>query len=213
MSAPATAATAAARGLIRCHGCGLLSRRRGLRAGASACCPRCGSILEQRRPNSLSRTWALVIAAYICYVPANLYPVMIFSKLGQAEGDTILSGIEVMFAMGWYVVGGLIFFASIAVPMLKLVSLTGLLLSVQWRSSWRPRDRTVLYRVVESIGRWSMLDLFVVSLMVALIQLGAIATMQPGIGATFFAAVVILTLLAAMNFDPRLIWDQMEEPE
>ena len=206
-------ATAAARGLIRCHSCGLLSRRRGLRAGASASCPRCGSILEQRRPNSLSRTWALVIAAYICYVPANLYPVMIFSTLGKAEGDTILSGIEVMFAMGWYVIGGLIFFASIAVPMLKLLSLTGLLLSVQWRSSWRPRERTVLYRVVEYVGRWSMLDMFVVSLMVALIQLGAIAAMQPGVGATFFAAVVILTLLAAMSFDPRLIWDQMEEPE
>ncbi|MBW2282321.1 MAG: paraquat-inducible protein A [Deltaproteobacteria bacterium] len=210
MSAPATAA---ARGLIRCHGCERLSRRRRLGAGASASCSRCGTLLQQRQPDSLSRTWALVIAAYICYVPANLYPVMVFSRLGQPEGDTILSGVQVMFEMGWWAVGGLIFFASIVVPMAKLLSLTGLLLSVQWRSSWRPRERTVLYRVVEYIGRWSMLDMFVVSLMVALIQLGAVATMEPGIGATFFAAVVILTLLAALSFDPRLIWDQMEERE
>ena len=201
-------ATAASRGLVRCEGCALLSP---FDDGPDQHCARCGTALEQRSPNSLSRTWALLIAAYLCYVPANLYPVMVFSRLGEAEGDTILSGVQAMFAMGWWVVGGLIFFASIAVPMLKLLTLTGLLISVQRRSRWRTRDRTVLYRVVEYIGRWSMLDMFVVSLMVALVQLGAVASMEPGPGATFFAAVVILTLLAAMSFDPRLIWDQAGE--
>ena len=116
-----------------------------------------------------------------------------------------------MFAAGWYPVGVLIFFASITVPLLKLLSLIGLLISVQRRSHWRPRDRTVLYRVVEVIGRWSMLDMFVVSLTVALVQLGTVATVEPRIGAPFFAAVVVLTIFAAQSFDPRLIWDAMEE--
>lgn len=198
-------ARAIRQGLLRCEGCTLLSP-----VGTHSC-PRCDTGLEARRPDSLARTWALVIAASICYLPANLYPVMIYSQLGKAEGDTILSGVQLMFAMGWWAIGSLIFFASILVPLLKLLVLTGLLISVQRRSRWRPRDRTLLYRVVEYIGRWSMLDMFVVSLMVALVQLGAIANMEPGPGATFFAAVVILTLFAAMSFDSRLIWDRMEE--
>jgi paraquat-inducible protein A len=199
-------ARAADAGLLRCEGCALLSPR------PAAICPRCETPLEVRRRDSLSRTWALVIAASICYVPANLYPVMVFNQLGKSEGDTILSGVQVMFAMGWYPIGGLIFFASILVPLAKLLTLTGLLLSVQFRSRWRPRERTLLFRIVEYVGRWSMLDMFVVSLMVALVQLGGVASMEPGTGATFFAAVVILTLFAAMSFDPRLIWDRMKEP-
>jgi paraquat-inducible protein A len=152
-----------------------------------------------------------VIAASILYLPANIYPVMEVTGPGGSEADTILSGVQAMFAVGWYAVGALIFFASITVPLLKLASLIGLLISVQRRSHWRPRDRTVLYRVVEIVGRWSMLDMFVVSLMVALLQLGAVATVEPRIGATFFAAVVVLTMFAAQTFDPRLIWDAMEE--
>jgi paraquat-inducible protein A len=116
-----------------------------------------------------------------------------------------------MFAAGWYPVGLLIFFASITVPILKILTLMGLLISVQRRSHWRPRDRAVLYRVVEIIERWSMLDVFVVSIMVALVQLGAVAATEPRIGASFFAAVVVLTMFAAGSFDPRLIWDAMEE--
>jgi paraquat-inducible protein A len=159
----------------------------------------------------LTRSWALLIAAIICYVPANLYPVMEVAGPGGSEADTILSGVQAMFAAGWYPVGLLIFFASITVPILKILSLMGLLISVQRRSHWRPRDRAVLYRVVEIIGRWSMLDMFVVSVMVALVQLGAVANVEPRIGATFFACVVVFTIFAAQSFDPRLIWDAMEE--
>ena len=174
-------------------------------------CSRCGTRLHLRKPQSLQRSWALVITAIILYVPANLYPVMYVGKLGTSEGDTILSGVQAMFAAGWYPVGILIFFASVMVPLLKLVSLTFLLTSVQLRSSWNPRQRTILYRIVEYVGRWSMLDMFVVSLTVALIQLGAVANVQPGPGATWFAGVVMTTMFAAMSFDPRIIWDSIDK--
>jgi paraquat-inducible protein A len=198
-------------GLVRCGSCEKLLRTRPLPPGARARCPRCGAALSRRTPRSLARTWALLIAACISYIPANLYPVMEVGGPGGSEADTILSGVQAMFAAGWYPVGLLIFFASITVPLLKILTLIGLLISVQRRSLWRPRDRAVLYRVVEIIGRWSMLDMFVVSIMVALVQLGAVATVEPRIGATFFAAVVLLTIFAAQSFDPRLIWDAMEE--
>jgi paraquat-inducible protein A len=205
------AASAAAASLLRCHGCAKLSRAGQVPAGHEARCSRCGTGLHLRKPNSLARTWAFVIAAVIFYIPANLYPIMTVERLGKAESDTILSGIQALFAAGWYPVGILIFFASITVPMLKLIGLTYLLLSVRRRSRWRPRDRTVLYRLIEYVGRWSMIDMFVTSLLVALVKLGAVATIVPGVGATCFAAVVVLTMFAAMSFDPRLIWDSMEE--
>ena len=186
MSAALTATRA---GLVRCGSCEKLLRARPLPPGARARCPRCGAGLSRRKPQSLARSWALLIAAIICYVPANLYPVMEVAGPGGSEADTILSGVQAMFAAGWYPVGLLIFFASI------------------------PRDRAVLYRVVEIVGRWSMLDMFVVSVMVALVQLGAVANVEPRIGATFFAAVVVLTIFAAQSFDPRLIWDAMEEEQ
>jgi paraquat-inducible protein A len=206
-----SAATAAGAGLVRCGSCDLLLRAKAMPTGGRASCPRCGATIAQRKPGSLSRTWALVIAACVLYVPANVFPVMIVTGPGGSQADTILSGVQSMFAMGWYVVGGLIFFASITVPVLKLTILISLLVSVERRTRWRPRDRTVLYRVVEVVGRWSMLDMFVVSLTVALVQLGAVANVEPGIGATFFAGVVVLTIFAAASFDPRLIWDAMEE--
>lgn len=203
--------TAASAGLIRCTGCEMLSRASALPAGCVGRCSRCGTRLHLRKPQSLQRAWALVLTAYVFYIPANLYPVMYTGKLGHSEGDTILSGVQSMFAVGWWAVGTLIFFASITVPLLKLVSLTFLLTSVQIGSRWNPRQRTVIYHLVEYIGRWSMLDMFVVSLTVALIQLGAVANVQPGPGATWFAGVVVITMLAAMSFDPRLIWDPIEE--
>lgn len=204
---------AAESGFVRCDSCERLWPAADLTKGALAACSRCGAALSSRKPNSLARTWALLIAATICYVPANLFPVMIVSGPGGSEADTILSGVLAMYAAEWYTIGTLIFFASITVPVLKILSLFGLLLSVQRRSSWKPRDRTRLYRIVEIVGRWSMLDMFVVSLTVALVQLGVVATVDPGIGASFFAAVVVLTMFAASSFDPRLIWDAMEENE
>ena len=202
-----------AAGFVRCNSCERLWAAIDLPRGGHAYCRRCGAALARRKPNSLARTWALLIAAVICYVPANLFPVMVVAGPGGSEADTILSGVQSMFAAGWYVIGGLIFFASITVPVLKIVSLFGLLVSVQRGSRWNPRDRTRLYRIVEVVGRWSMLDMFVVSLTVALVQLGVVASVEPGIGASFFAAVVVLTIFAASSFDPRLIWDAMEENE
>jgi paraquat-inducible protein A len=147
------------------------------------------------------------------YLPANLFAMMVVEHAGSSQSDTILSGVQEMVAMGWYPVALLIFIASITVPLVKLVSLTGLLISVQRRSSWRPRDRAVLYRVVELIGRWSMLDVFVLTLLIALVQLGSLMTIEVGRAGTFFAAVVVFTILAARSFDPRLVWDAMEEHE
>jgi paraquat-inducible protein A len=203
--------SASTAGFVRCDSCERLWPAGKVPEGSIAYCRRCGASLARRKANSLARTWALLIAATICYVPANLFPVMIVSGPGGSEADTILSGVQAMYAAGWYVIGTLIFFASITVPVLKILSLFGLLVSVQRRSRWNPRDRTRLYRIVEIIGRWSMLDMFVVSLTVALVQLGVVATVEPGIGASFFAAVVVLTIFAAASFDPRLIWDAMEE--
>lgn len=203
--------SAANAGFVRCSGCELVSRMVPLPEGCTANCSRCGSRLNSRQPQSLERATALVIAAFILYIPANLYPVMYVSRLGRSEGDTILSGVQSMFAAGWWVIGALIFFASVTVPLLKLTFLSILLISVKLRRQVFPRQRTTVYKIVEYIGRWSMLDMFVVSLTVALIQLGAVAEVQPGPGATWFGGVVVLTMLAAMSFDPRLIWDELEE--
>jgi paraquat-inducible protein A len=196
---------------VRCASCERLHTEPQLPAGARAQCTRCGALLARRKADSLTRSWAFLLAALVCYVPANLLPVMVVSGPGGSQADTILSGVESMFAAGWYEVAVLIFFASITVPVLKILSLIFLLVSVQRRSSWRPEERTRLYRIVEIVGRWSMLDMFVVSLSVALVQLGAVANVEPATGAVFFAAVVVLTLFAARSFDPRLIWDGIEE--
>jgi paraquat-inducible protein A len=195
------------RTLVGCHACDQVCR---LPPGKHARCPRCGAALHRRKLHSLARTWALVLAACILYVPANLLPVMTVTSFGKGEPDTILSGVKVLIAAGMWPVALLVFFASITVPVLKMVALVFLLISVQRQSRWRPRDRTVLYRVVESVGRWSMVDIFMISILVALVNLGAIASILPGPGAIAFAAVVILTMLAAMTFDPRLIWDVQE---
>lgn len=203
--------TAAAASLVRCHDCGLVSADRPLPPGHVAHCGRCDAPMHLRKPNSLARTWSLLIAAYIFYIPANVLPVSTVVWMGQGEPDTILSGVKVLFAHGDAPVALLLFFASIMVPMLKMIALTWLLLAVHFKSVWRPRDRTVLYRLVEVIGRWSMLDIFVISLLVALVKLEALASIEAGPGAVAFCAVVVLTIFAAESFDPRLMWDAMED--
>ncbi|MCF8003236.1 MAG: paraquat-inducible protein A [Chromatiaceae bacterium] len=170
-------------------------------------CPRCRDILHQRKPKSLQRTWALVLAALAFYIPANVYPVMTVTSLGQTQSDTILSGVVFLLDHGMLPLAAILFIASIFVPLLKLLILIFLLLSVQFGSRWRPRDRTRLYRITEAIGRWSMVDVYVVTILVALVHLGNLASIQAEAGAVFFCAVVILTMFAAMAFDPRLIWD------
>jgi paraquat-inducible protein A len=196
--------------LLSCHACDQVVRARALRHHARLKCPRCGAALHRRKPNSLTRTWALVLTASILYIPANLLPVMTVISFGRGHPDTILSGVTTLIAAGMWPVALLVFFASITVPVLKLTGLSYLLISIHRRSPWRPRDRTLLYRVIESVGRWSMVDIFMISILVGLVSLDAIATIEPGAGAIAFAAVVIITMFASMSFDPRLIWDRQE---
>ena len=194
----------------QCHRCGLVSRLAATDGGQR--CPRCHAKLHRRKPGSISRTSALVLAGIVLYVPANLYPIMTVIFFGRGEPDTILSGVVRLFEAGMWPLALLVFFASITVPVLKLAGLSFLLLSVQRRWRWRPRQRTLLYRVIDAVGRWSLIDIFMISILVALVKLGAIATVEPGVGATAFAAVVVITMFAATAFDPRLIWDAMEGP-
>jgi paraquat-inducible protein A len=192
---------------LSCRGCGLV-----LSAAAElAPCPRCGAKLHRRRPNSLTRCAALVATAIILYIPANVYPVMTIISFGSGFPSTIIEGVKELLAGGMWPLALLVFFASITVPVLKLLGLIFLMLSVRFKSRWRLRDRTLLYRIVDAIGRWSMIDIFMVSILVALVRAGSIATIEPGVGATSFAAVVIITMMAAMSFDPRLMWDAAEE--
>jgi paraquat-inducible protein A len=159
----------------------------------------------------VSRSWALLIAAYILYIPANLLPIMETSSLFGAEKDTILSGVIFLWHSGSWDLALVVFIASIMVPLLKLMALTVLLVSVQRRSVWRPVQRTRLYRLVELVGRWSMLDIYVVTVLAALVQIGSLATIKAGPAVVPFGAVVVLTMFAAQQFDPRLIWDPLQK--
>ena len=201
------------RALISCHDCDQLTVLPLLAARARAHCPRCGATMHRRKPDSLARTWALVVAAAILYIPANLLPVMTVVYFGRGEPDTILSGVKALFGAGMWPVALLVFFASITVPVLKLIGLTFLLITAQRRSTWRLRDRGLMYRIIEQVGRWSMVDIFMISILVALVNLGTVATFAPGVGAICFAGVVIITMFASMSFDPRLIWDAEESSD
>ena len=177
-------------------------------------CLRCGAPLHARKPNSVARTWALVFAAAILYVPANLYPIMTITLLGRSSTHTILDGVETLFSAGLWEIGAVVFVASIAVPLLKLLGLSHLLVSLRLRAPRRSEtERTRLYRIISYIGRWSMVDIFMLSILLALVHLGTLATIDPGIAATCFAAVVVITIFAAEAFDPRLIWDRIGRSE
>lgn len=202
--------TAAKLGLMNCHSCGLLSKT-AVKVPISMTCPRCGKALHQRKPRSISYTWAFLIAAYIMYIPANLLPIMTTISLGNVKSDTIISGVNYLLVSGSWPLALIIFIASVFVPVLKLFILTFLVLSVQLKSQWRPADRTRLYRITEVVGRWSMVDIYVVALMVALVNIQGLADIDAGPGAIAFGAVVVLTMIAAMVFDPRLIWDNIEK--
>jgi paraquat-inducible protein A len=197
--------SAAGLGLLACDTCGLVSRPPA--AGAEACCPRCGSALHARKPDSLARTTALLIASYILIVPANLMPVMETGSMFGSQKDTIMSGIVYLWVSGSPPLAVVVFIASIVVPLVKLIALTYLVISVKRRSRKLRTQRTHLYRLLEFIGRWSMLDIYVVTLLSALVQLQAFARITPGPAAVAFGAVVVLSMLATMAFDPRLIWD------
>lgn len=196
-------ATCAQLGLCACYRCGAVWAD----AEYGQACARCGTKLRERKPDSIRRTWALLLAASIMYLPANLLPVMITSSLLGTQPDTIMSGIIYFWVSGSYGLAALIFTASFFVPLFKLAALFVLVTTSQRRSTWRQRERAVLYRVLEIIGRWSMLDVFVVSLLAGLVHLKGLAVVTAGLGIAAFAAVVVLTMLASLSFDPRLIWD------
>jgi paraquat-inducible protein A len=203
-------------GLVHCHACGAVCR---LPAAALAAvptlthvhtlghCPRCRAALHRRKPHSIARTWALLVAALILYVPANVLPVMYTTMLGRGGESTILGGVVDFWHEGSIDIALIIFIASVAVPSTKFVVLSLLLITVQRASLWAPVARARMYRLVELIGYWSMLDVVVVALVCALVQFEALGIAEPRLGIVFFGATVVLTMLAATTFDPRLIWD------
>ena len=198
-------------GLIGCHACGAVYRMPAPQVDAQPRCVRCHVRLYSRKPNSLTRAWALLIAAAILYLPANLIPIMTTSTLLQQRDDTIMSGVIALWQAGSPEIAVVVFVASIVVPIAKIAVLAMLLVTVQRQSGWRQHERAKLYRFVEFIGYWSMLDVFVVALLVGLVHFRGFADVQPGGGAVAFAAVVVLTMIASKSFDPRLIWDASTE--
>ncbi|MCP3705672.1 PqiA/YebS family transporter subunit [Paraburkholderia sp. CNPSo 3274] len=202
------AITAQRAGLVGCHACALVQRR--IEGEAHQRCSRCQHVLHERRPDSLARTASLLLAAAFAYIPANLLPIMHASSVGGSEDDTILGGVAYFWTSGDWPLAVVVFVASVLVPVLKLVVLTLLTVAASHGSGWRARERSILYRLVERIGRWSMLDVFVVALTVTLVHFGSLAVITAGPAALAFGAVVILTMLASHQFDPRLIWDNVD---
>lgn len=202
-------ATALRSGLFLCGVCDLLNRKGD--DGLRCCCARCGATLHARTPNSLPRTWALLIAAAVLYVPANLLPVLHTGTLFNQQTDTIMSGVVHLWVTGSWGLSIIVFIASIVVPLAKLLSLGHLAWAAQRRSTLGVQKRANLYRATHYIGRWSMVDIYVGATLVALVHLGPFANIEPGPGAIAFGAVVVLTMLATMSFDPRLTWDALDD--
>lgn len=194
-------------GIVVCTECHLLCRHS---PGEPQHCRRCGARLHVRRPDSIVRTWALLLTAALLYIPANLLPIMTVSLFGQGRPATIMEGVLELIQAGMLPIALVVFVASILVPTFKLVGIALLLYSVQRHLPLSPRQRIFMFRFIEWIGRWSMLDIFVIAILVALVRFGNLASIEAGAGAMAFAAVVILTMLAAITFDPRLIWDNTD---
>jgi len=173
-------------------------------------CSRCSSLFYQRKPNSLQYTLAWTIAALIAFIPANLYPIMIIYSLGVPDASTILSGIGSFIDHGLYPIAVIIFTASIIVPLIKIVGLFFLVFKVYVGERLKPEKHTKIYHVLEFLGPWSMLDVFVVALMVAVVELGFVSTVEAGPAINYFTLTVIFTMIAATSFDPRLLWDEKE---
>ena len=176
-----------------------------------AFCPRCGGALSVRKIDSIRRTWAFLLTAMILYLPANLYPIMTVTSLGKGEPDTILSGIESLYSQGLWYLALIVFLASIFVPLVKILGLGLLLLSVQFKAVRQPVHATKLYHFIERVGRWSMLDVFMVSIMIAVVSLGNVAKVYADVGLRFFGLVVIFTMFATLSFDCRLLWDTSQD--
>jgi paraquat-inducible protein A len=199
--------TAAAQGLATCHTCLKLA------PVSLHECPRCGAALHLRKPESLQRTVALLITSFLFYIPANMLPITRTISFGKPEDGTVLDGVLFMWHHGAYPVAIVIFVASIFVPMAKMLAISWLCWTASQGKQAGRRGRATIYRITEFVGRWSMVDVFVVAILVALIHLGSLLTILPGAAALTFAMMVILTMIAAHAFDPRLIWDEIEETD
>jgi len=200
-----TKANALAQGFIRCHDCGCLLKT----VDHPSACPRCDSQLHPRRPHSLQRTTAFLFSSFFLYIPANIFPIMTVNQFGAGDPHTIAGGIIELIDSGMIPIGLLVLVASILVPSSKLIGITLLLLCAHFRWQINARRWTVMYRVIAFVGRWSMLDIFMISILVDLVNSGSVQIIA-GPAATAFAAVVILTMFAAENFDPRLLWDNQK---
>ncbi|SHG81525.1 paraquat-inducible protein A [Cognatiyoonia sediminum] len=199
--------TAREAGLVACRRCGQVE------VISAPHCQRCGSALQSRDERSLQKVWAWLIAGMIVYIPANLYPMLITRSLGHTSDSTIFGGVVELVELGSYDIAFVVFFASVVIPIGKFIAIIYLAISVQRRSILNMHQRHKLYEVIEFIGRWSMIDVFVVAILSALVQLDSIATINPGIAAVSFALSVLFTMLAAQSFDPRLIWDASRNTE
>ena len=204
------AVRADALGVIGCEICGLVMSRP--RSSSAGFCPRCHGAVHRRKPDSLRRCWAYLIAAAILYIPANVLPVLRTTQGFDRSSDTILSGVVALWRAGSWDLALIVFTASIVVPLLKIGTMLLLLVTTQRGSTAHRPERTRLYRIMEFIGHWSMLDVFAVALLVALVHFGPLAQVEPGGGIIAFGAVVVLTMLSTMSFDPRLIWDAPAAP-
>lgn len=198
--------TALQAGLARCDYCGALHRLREVDS-----CRLCGAKVYSRKRNSLQRTWAFLLVGLMAYIPANLYPIMLTSSISGNTSDTIFSGIVTLAESGSLFVAIVVFVASVAIPVSKFVIIAGLALSLHFRWDMSEHSRHVLHTITEFIGRWSMIDVFVVAVLAALIQLGAILTIEPGAGINAFALSVVFTMFSATSLDPRLIWDTKKD--
>ena len=203
MSFPA--ASAAGQGLALCHTCHHLDEVE------LHNCSRCGSQLHLRNTDSLQRTVALLITAMVLYIPANVLPIMNTVQLGAGEPATILGGVVILIKMKSYPIAGVIFLASVMVPIAKMIALWYLVACAYRKDAIGAQQRTVIYRLTEFVGKWSMVDVFVVAILVALVRLQGILVIEPGNAALAFAGVVVMTMLAAHSFDMRLIWDNVQD--
>ena len=195
-------------GLASCHICDLVIE---LGDNETANCPRCNSKIHYRKHNSINRAWALLISAFIMYIPANTEAIMVTGSLGQESADTIISGVIYFIATGDWPLALVIFSASVLLPLLKIITIAYLLIMVHRGNELRKKEKTRLYVLAELIGKWSMVDIFVVALLTSLIQLGELSYIVPGPAGLAFAIMVILTMFAAMAFDPKLLWDKSED--
>jgi paraquat-inducible protein A len=197
--------------IITCKTCGLLQRIEALQPGTAAECFRCGSVIGQHPVDSLGRTAAFSLAALILFVPANIYPILRMDFYGAYSESTVWDGCVKLFEDGQWPIATIVFLASILIPILKLLGLFFLVVATKFRSTFFRQERTWIYKVIDVIGPWAMLDVFLLAILVALVKLGEIATVLPGRGLIAFTAMVVFTILASASFDPTLIWDKSDQ--